>query len=115
MKLPDYNSAVFPQAKITEYLLSSVHCERRSKAAFFIRYGFSVEWWEDLAMTLRRHAAEHDVVRIEDSPFGTRYIVEGILAAPDGRAPLIRSVWFIEIGERVPRFVTAYRLSRRLP
>jgi hypothetical protein len=114
VKLPDYHEAVIPQAKITGYLLSSTHREGRSKAAFFIRYGFSVERWEDLAEALRRHAAEHNVIRNEASPFGTRYIVKGILAAPDGRAPLIRSVWFIETGEHVPRFVTAYPLSRRL-
>jgi len=114
VKLPNHNDAFIPQAKIGGYLLSSTHHEGRSKAAFFTRDGFSVERWEDLATALRRHAADHDVVRLEASPFGTRYIIEGILPAPDGRAAFIRSVWFIEIGERVPRFVTAYPLRRRL-
>jgi hypothetical protein len=31
---------------------------------------------------------------------------------PDGRTPTIRSVWFIETGEEVPRFVTAYPLAK---
>ncbi|MCC5667709.1 hypothetical protein LC653_28480 [Nostoc sp. CHAB 5784] len=50
---------------------------------------------------------------IEDSPFGTRYAVEGTLLSPDGRNPVIRSAWFIETGETIPKFVTSYPLKRR--
>jgi len=60
-----------------------------------------------------RHAASYDTVAAEDMAFGTRYTVEGELATPDGRTPLVRSVWFIEIDEDFPRFVTAYPLGRR--
>ncbi|MFQ5612045.1 MAG: DUF6883 domain-containing protein [Anaerolineae bacterium] len=45
-------------------------------------------------------------------PFGTRYVVEGPMPAPDGRTPLVRSVWFIETRGQIPQFVTAYPLSR---
>ncbi|HUF46630.1 MAG TPA: hypothetical protein VMM93_02380, partial [Vicinamibacterales bacterium] len=34
--------------------------------------------------------------------------LSGKLIAPDGRTPLVRSVWFIERGEDVPRLVTAF-------
>jgi hypothetical protein len=83
-------------------------------AEFFKRFGFSAASWEELATSLRRHADDHEVAKIEDSPFGTRYVVEGILYTPDGRTPNVRSVWFIETGENVPRFVTAYPLERRV-
>lgn len=65
-----------------------------------------------LAAAIREHAVAHDVARTEESPFGLRYIVEGGLVVPGGRAALIRSVWFIERGEDTPRFVTAYPLGR---
>jgi hypothetical protein len=42
-----------------------------------------------------------------------RYIIDGILITPDGRNPMVRSVWFIETGEITPRFVTAYPAGRR--
>ncbi len=42
------------------------------------------------AAALRRYATEHDVVEIEDTPFGTSNTVEGPLAAPDGRAPRVQ-------------------------
>ena len=113
MKLPHHESAVVPQTKITGYLLSPTHRDGRSKADFFTRFGFSADSWEELAMALLRHAADHEVTRVEDSPFGTRYVVEGTMPAPDGRAPAICSIWFIETGEQIPQFVTAYPLRRR--
>ena len=65
-----------------------------------------------LRTRLGEHATRHEVAAIEESPFGTRYVVDGIMSTPDGREPRVRSVWFIEAGESVPRFVTAYPLRR---
>lgn len=96
--------------KITHYLLSLAHEEGRSKANFFLRFGFTADMWETFALALRRHAATHEVARILDSPYGTRYVIEGMLEAPDGRTPEVRSVWFIEFGTSIPRLVTAYPL-----
>lgn len=108
MKLPNYEDAVVPERKITAYLLSLTHRDGRSKAAFFIRFGFLVDDWELLANALRRHAADHEVVEVEATPFGTSYTVEGPLITPDGRSAQVRVVWFIETGEHIPRLVTAY-------
>lgn len=108
MRLPHHQAAQIPKEKITGYLLSATHRDGRYKAAFFRRYGFCSEDWEALADALRRHAAENDVVKTEDTPFGQRYIVEGPLATPNGRAPNMRVVWFVEHAETTPRLVTAY-------
>jgi hypothetical protein len=113
MKLPNHKKVIVPQTKITEYLLSLSHEDGRSKAKFFSSFGFSVEAWDMLADVLRHHAAEHEVTKVETSPFGTRYVIEGIISAPDGRSPFIRTIWFIETGKDIPRFVTAYPLQRR--
>lgn len=111
MKLPQCEQVIVPQRKVTEYLLSPAHRTGRNKAAFFTRFGFSAEAWETLSDALRHHALEHDVIATEDTPFGTSYIVEGQLIAPDGRVPQVRVVWFIETGETIPRLVTAYPLK----
>jgi hypothetical protein len=92
VKLPYQENAVIPQRKITEYLLSSTHRDGRHKAAFFMQFGFSAERWEEMASAFRRHAAENEVVKQEDSPFGDRYVIEGPLITPDGRMPLVRVV-----------------------
>jgi hypothetical protein len=109
VKLPEH--AVVPERKIIEYLLSLTHRDGRSKAAFFMRFGYTTDDWEGLADALRHHAAEHEVTMVEDTPFGTSYAVEGQLIAPDGRSPQVRVVWFIQTREHIPRFVTAYPLK----
>ncbi|HMO57871.1 MAG TPA: hypothetical protein PKA05_11380 [Roseiflexaceae bacterium] len=111
MKLPDYQLAVVPERKITAYLLSQTHRDGRSKAAFFIRFGFTTDDWEGLAQALLRHAANYDVTETETTPFGTNYVIEGPLLAPDGRLPQVRVVWFIAAGERSPSLATAYPLK----
>jgi hypothetical protein len=110
VRLPNHNQAVVPREKIVDYLLSLAHRDGRSKALFFSGCGFSVDDWQTLANALLRHAADHEVAKIEASQFGTRYIVEGELHAPDGRTPLVRVVWFIDTDEELPRLATAYPL-----
>jgi len=36
-----------------------------------------------------------------------KYIIEGPLRCPDGRSPLVRTVWFAEQDDEIPRLVTA--------
>lgn len=115
MKLPGAGAAEVPEEKISGYLLSAAHRDGRHKAAFFQAFGFTADAPDILADALRRHAAEHEVAAMEESPFGTRYVVEGIMDTPDGRAPAVRAVWFIEAGEEAPRLVTAYPLERGKP
>jgi hypothetical protein len=110
VKLPNWDRAIVPESKIRDYLLSSAHRDGRFKAMFFIRFGFTQDDWVILADALLQHAREHDVAKDESSPFGMRYVIEGPLRSPDGRSPLVRTVWFIETGEDVPRFITAYPL-----
>lgn len=110
MRLPNLERVIVPERKVVDYLLNVDHPEGRGKAAFFRRFGFSPTAWEHLAEALIGHAA-NEVVRTEASSFGTRYVVEGRIQAPDGRRPRIRSIWFIDHGGETPRFVTAYPLK----
>lgn len=110
MKLPNHEHASMSREKLVDYLLSTTHRDGRHKAAFFNSFGFAAENWQALADALIGHAHDHDVTKEEDSPFGTRYIVEDTMAMADGRIALIRTVWFIVTGEDIPRFVTAYPL-----
>jgi hypothetical protein len=61
-------------------------------------------------MITSKHAEVHEVARVEDSPFGKRYVVEGSVVTPDGRNPLVRAVWFVEVGDDRPQLVTVYPL-----
>jgi len=109
-KLPNHDKAIIPQAKIADYLLSLTHRDGKSKAKFFRASGFSPTEWEIMAEALKHHAAVHKLGKIETSPFGMRYVIEGEMLTPDNRNPEIRSVRFIRTGSDIPYFVTAYPL-----
>jgi len=114
MALPGAEKAEITQDKIVRYLLSTTHRAGRSKAAFFGKHGFRMEEWQRFAEALRRHAAENPVTLIEETLYGTRYVIDGALAAPDGSSLNVRSVWFINRRTSVPRFATAHPLKRKL-
>jgi len=108
--LPNAESAIIEESKVTGYLLSMDHPYGRHKAEFFQRFGFSTDNWGVLVTALRNHAINQKVVKADDTPFGSKYIIDGPVETPDARNPSIRSVWCIETNEETPRFVTAYPL-----
>lgn len=107
-RLPNAKLATIDQGKITAYLLASSHPAGGAKAAFFARFGFAPASWQVLRDALLDHARRARVLTIGDTEFGTKYTLEGALSTPDGRKPLVRAIWFMGVGETVPRFVTAY-------
>jgi len=112
MKLPKHEEAVVPEEKITLYLLNLQHPKGRGKAKFFIQFGFSMAQWKQLADALFNHAQLHEVVKTEQTQFGTRYVIEGELETPIERKPQVRVVWFISTDSPQPQLVTAYPLER---
>ena len=112
MYLPNAANAYIPPAKIRDYLLSMESRSGRSKARYFIRFGFRREEWQRMADALLRHGASYEVVNIEETQYGPTYAVDGIIRTPDGRNPRVRTVWMIRYGENAPQFVTAYPMGR---
>lgn len=99
-----------PRPKVVDYLLSQSHPDGRDKAAFFTRFGFRADQWEQLADALREIAASNPAINVVESAYGTRYTVDGALQSPDGRAPSVRTVWMVEAG-KLPRLITAHPLK----
>lgn len=113
MKLPYRENATVAFAKVTHYLLNETHEDGKSKAAFFLHFGFSVARWETLRDALLAHASECDVASVLNTSRGKHYAVEGALITPSGRKPRVRTVWMIEDNSESPRFITAYPLKTR--
>jgi hypothetical protein len=107
-RLPEAQLATIDRQKITDYLLANSHPAGRAKAAFFQRFGFTAAAWPTLRDALLDHAHSAPIVSAAETPFGRKYILEGPMTAADGRKPRIRAVWFVAVGQTVPRFVTAY-------
>ena len=108
MKLPNRREAYVAREKITLYLLSHGNPRSRGKARFFSAFGFRIERWRELAEALRLHGTTYEVVEILEIDRGVKYIVDGALYTPDGRNPLVRTVWMVDIENSAPRFITAY-------
>jgi len=111
MKLPNADKATVERRKIVDYLLNPAHRYGAGKAGFFIKFGFQMKEWEQLARALRDHGQAHEVKRVRETGYGPRYEVEGKLNAPDGRSPRVRSVWQMDRGDVAPRLITAYPLE----
>lgn len=109
MKLPNVELGLIEERKITAYLLSEENSG--GKSAFFAVFGFTLTAPEILREALFIHARTHEVTCISKTPHGIKYIVEGTIQTPDGRAPLVRSVWIVDVGREAPRLVTAYPLE----
>ena len=77
MKLPNVENAEIPESKITKYLLSTTHRAGKSKASFFMQFGFNVDRWEALALDLKQHALENEVALEEKTIFGTSTLSMG--------------------------------------
>ncbi len=111
MKLPNASELIVEREKILNYLLNPMHRYGAAKTRFFTLFGFRAEAWEILADALREHGRVHEIVRIRETGFGSRYVVEGALNTPVGRRPRIRSVWQFDEGTIAPRLITAYPLE----
>jgi hypothetical protein len=111
MDLPNASNARVEEEKIVGYLLNAVHPYGRGKANFFTRFGFVADQWELFAERLKAHGASHPVSGVTETIFGPRFNVDGEIITPDGRNPIIRTVWQMDDGELAPRLITAYPLE----
>lgn len=103
MRLPHLDIAVVPEAKIVNYLLGVRHVGVRKPGSSRIS-GFARKTGARDAIVA--HAATNDITASRQTRFGTRYEIDGPLRTPDGRAPIVGVVWFMEFQESIPRLVT---------
>ena len=112
MMLPKADMAVVERDKIVEYLLNAHHPDNGGKAAFFTGLGFTPEHWETFAAALRKLAITTLVSQHMESMHGNKYIIDGEIENPSGKAARARTVWIIDAGTDFPRLVTAYPFGR---
>ncbi len=108
MSLPNRANVLVEHDKVVNYLLNAGHPEGAGKARLFLALGFKRGAWQVLAAELRRIGQEENVTQVVESAHGRKYIVDGVLPAPNGQTVKIRTVWIMEPRETRPRPVTAY-------
>jgi hypothetical protein len=111
--LPNASKAEIDTAKLRDYLLSSSHPIGRFKQPFFAALGYSIEQWQQLEADLLELAATGVTRTGQNTAYGQKYEIRGILQGPSGKAAEVVSVWIILEDEDIPRFVTAFPGGKR--
>ena len=83
-RLPNASVARVDRDKVVNYLLCTVHPDGQSKARFFMRFGFSLDAWEELVAALKKHGVNNDVVSVVKTQYGVRYVWMGLYYCPMG-------------------------------
>jgi hypothetical protein len=104
--IPNADNATVDPAKITYYLLNIFHEKGKSKASFFLRFGFTVGNVSVFVDALTEHARTRPIIDTLPSRYGTKYITECEIQTPDGRNPCITVVWMMG-DQNILRLITA--------
>jgi len=108
-RLPNCSKAIVSISKVEDYLLNLNHCEGKTKAMFFRKFGYSTDNSWEFHQAITKLACESVVVQVEERrPFGRRITTEGSLETPDARNPRVRIGWFFDANdpENIPRLIT---------
>ncbi len=110
MRLPNAVHAIIQREKLINYLLSLTNEDGKPKAVYFRTIGFAPTNVKDFEVALRAVATNNEVKTVEESKFGIKYVIEGLMDSPSGKKVMVRTVWAIDKGEKNPRLITAYRV-----
>lgn len=103
--LPDVHC---PLLKVTRYLMSPDPCvDGQGKRAFFEAFGFKREYPDVLVFALEIHGVINPVARRREDEWGLYWECRGPLMCPSGREPIVKTVWIVRPGQKVPSLVTA--------
>ena len=108
MLIPNATKAIIAPEKLREYLLNPGHRRGSAKARLLLRLGYRADAWQILESDLRAHHLTVAATAAKDNAYGRRYEIRAPLATPSGRPIVFESIWQIDHGTDVPRFITMY-------
>jgi hypothetical protein len=94
--------------KVLRYLFNRSSEDGAPKGDFLMHFGFSPDRPLELMEALGDHPSPATWTRAFEAPHGVKFYFEGPLRSPDGRNPVIRTVWQVDYdGDgRTARFIT---------
>jgi hypothetical protein len=108
MKVPNADRAIIATDKLTGYLLNVSHKRGGPKARLLLSVGYRSDHPQSLESDLRAQHLVLDVSRTHENAYGVVYEIEGPIKTPSGRSVRFCSVWQVDTGSDVPRFITMY-------
>lgn len=108
LRLPNYESAVIEEQKLSSYVLNPAHRVGGNKARRFkAALGFDLSNANLLEQAIRENLADTPVVFGLLDKHGQRYSVDMELTGPAGTA-IVRTAWITEGTDLIPRLVSVY-------
>lgn len=105
MDLKQFERIEIETNKLSDYLLNIQHPDGFSKAKFFLAHKFNEE---NLLKSLLNHLESNDSIKTIQVVFGTKYVIEAKITAPDNYTFTLRSIWMKSRINNVLKFVSAY-------
>ena len=108
MTIPGADRAIIAAEKLTAYLLNVSHKRGAAKARLLLSVGYRSDAPQTLESDLRAQHLSLDATRTLETPYGVVYEIEGPIRTPSGKTVRFCSIWQIDTGTQVPRFITMY-------
>jgi hypothetical protein len=108
MTVPNADRAIIAADKLTAYLLNMSHKRGAAKARFLLGLGYRSDAPSVLESDLRAQHLSLEVTRTHTNAYGVVYEILGPIKAPNGRSVQFCSVWQVDTGTDMPRFITMY-------
>lgn len=106
-RLPSYKQAKIPQEKVGNYLLNPENKQANGKPEFFAKLGYNMRNEKQLIQDLRKGLAKSTAKRYEPDEYG-RTNFEVVMEVGLTQKGKVKTIWAIDKGKKIPRFVTAY-------
>lgn len=108
MTIPNADRAIIAAEKLVGYLLNPIHKRGAAKAKLLLTTGYRSDEPQTLESDLRTQHLSLDVLRTSQNLYGVVYEIEGPIRTPRGRTIQFCSIWQVDTGTDLPRFITMY-------
>jgi hypothetical protein len=108
MTVPTADRAIIAADTLTAYLLNMSHKRGAAKARLLLRVGYRSDASHVLEADLRAQHLSLEVTRTHKNAYRVVYEIVGPIRTPNGSRVQFCSVWQVDSGTDVPRFITMY-------
>lgn len=111
MVLPNYDKAVIPIEKFTQYALNPEKDKNKAEA-FEKALGYNLNNAEELIKNIRSNLNKYNAVEKDDKGFGKRYEVLMTLIGENKKIANVKTAWIIDNKTEETRLTSAYVTSK---
>jgi len=104
MRLPD--DTLIATEKLTGYLLKWRPAD--DKSTFLAEAGYTLENAEKLMTDIREQLLTLEAEMIEQTDYGPKYRIRGLITGPNGRALRVVTIWMSEEATRMTKLITLF-------